>query len=462
MKAWDGRFTVPTDVLMDQFNQSLSFDRRMYKEDIEGSIAHAKMLYKIDVLEKEEHLNIINGLEKIMEQFKNKTVLLLKSDEDIHMAVERLLIELIGDAGKKLHTARSRNDQVATDLRMFTKKATLNIMNHIIELMSVLIDISSKKLSVVMPGYTHLQRAQPILLSFHLISYVEMLKRDYGRCKAAYDRMNVLPLGSGAFSGTNYLSDREYLCELLEFDSYTTNAMDGVSDRDFIVDFQSFTSILMMHLSRLSEEMIIWSTSEFGFITLSDAFTTGSSIMPQKKNPDACELVRGKTGRVYGNLMSILTVLKGLPMAYNKDMQEDKEGLFDSYDTSIMSLKIYIEMLKTCKFNTEQMLKSTKEGFLNATDLADYLVTKGISFREAHHICGRITAYCIGKSCTINELNLNEFHLFSPSFEKDVYESIKIDNVINSKVSSGGTNMKEIKQNIKTNKIWIEKRKPLS
>lgn len=455
MKAWNGRFKESTNEFMDEFNQSLSFDKRMYKEDILGSIAHTKMLFKINVLNNEEQIKIINGLKNILEQFESGSVLLEKTDEDIHMAVERILIDMIGVTGKKLHTGRSRNDQVATDLRMFTRKAIKDIMELIVEFIEVLTQISSENLTTIMPGYTHLQRAQPVTLSFHMMAYVHMLKRDYDRCNSAYKRMNELPLGSGAFSGVNYDTDREYLCNLLDFDTYTSNAMDGISDRDFVLDFHNITSTMMMHLSRLSEDLILWSSSEFGFITLSDAYTTGSSIMPQKKNPDACELVRGKTGRVYGNLVAMLVVMKGLPMSYNKDMQEDKEGLFDSYDTVTMSLKVYIKMMKTCKFNVDTMFSSTKNGYLNATDLADFLVSKGISFREAHNICGRVTAYCIGKSSTINELDLNELKLFSDSFTKEVYEWIDIKKVVERKKSKGSTNTKEVEYTIKETKKWI-------
>lgn len=449
MKAWNGRFSKETHELMDKFNESLSFDIRLYNEDIESSIAHTKMLEKIRIISSDESKKIVFCLNEISNELKNNEVIFLSTDEDIHMLIERLLIEKIGDIGKKLHTARSRNDLVATDMRLFIKKSTLSLQSSLMSLIKVIVELSKKNIEIIMPGYTHLQRAQPILLSYHLMSYAFMLKRDYDKLQDSIKYLDIMPLGAGAFSGTNYETDRNYLCDLLKFESISLNGMDAVSDRDFALDFLYVSSLIMMHLSRLSEEMVIWSSSEFNFINISDSFTTGSSIMPQKKNPDGCELVRGKTGRVYGNLFSLFTVLKGLPMAYNKDMQEDKEGIFDTFDTVKMSLDIYVEILKTSTFNNDSMYKATKSGFLNATDLADYLVSKGESFRNAHFTSGRITAYCIGKSCSIDDLTLAEFKLFSNKIADDIYEFINIETVINNKKSSGSTKLEEVNKSIK-------------
>lgn len=452
MKLWAGRFKESTSELLEKFNESISFDHRLYIEDIEGSIAHGKMLAKIGILTDDDIKIIIDGLNEIKSEIGNGTAKLTIKNEDIHMNVESLLVEKIGPLGKKLHTGRSRNDQVALDLRLFTMKKTKTALDLIKKLLMVIVTLSEEQVEVIMPGYTHLQRAQPIRLSFHLMAYFEMLKRDYTRFEDLLERMDDMPLGSGAMSGVNYKTDRDFIKDQLGFKSISLNAMDAVSDRDYVIEFQSAASILMMHLSRLSEEMIIWSSTEFKFIEISDRFTTGSSIMPQKKNPDAAELVRGKTGRVFGNLMGILTVMKGLPLAYNKDMQEDKEGLFDTIDTLEISLEIYIDMLKETKFLSENMKKAVKFGYLNATDVADYLVYKGMSFRDCHEIAGKITSYCIGKNIAIEDMELSEFKLFNNLFENDIYEAIDIENVIESKKSFGSTSRESVLHSIEVGK----------
>lgn len=448
MKLWAGRFKESTSELLEKFNESISFDYKLYVEDIEGSIAHGKMLNKIGILSGEELVTLIDGLNQIKDEIASGEAKLTIKNEDIHMNVESLLVEKIGPLGKKLHTGRSRNDQVALDLRLFTMKKSKKALELIKELLEVILTISKEQVDVIMPGYTHLQRAQPIRLSFHLMAYFEMLKRDYGRFKDLLERMDDMPLGSGAMSGVTYETDRDFVKDELGFKSVSLNAMDAVSDRDYVIEYQAAASILMMHLSRLSEEMILWSSTEFKFIEISDRFTTGSSIMPQKKNPDAAELVRGKTGRVFGNLMSILTVMKGLPLAYNKDMQEDKEGLFDTIDTLEISLEIYISMLKETKFLSENMRKAVKFGYLNATDVADYLVHKGLSFRDCHEIAGKITSYCIDKNIAIEDMEISEFKAFNDLFEEDVYEAIDIENVIEGKKSYGSTSKKSVLHSI--------------
>lgn len=456
MKLWGGRFKENSSELLEKFNESISFDYKLFNEDIEGSVAHGKMLNKIGILTDEELKSVIKGLREIQAEIETGDAELTVKNEDIHMNIESLLVKKIGPLGKKLHTARSRNDQVAVDFRMYTMKKTKEIMELIKETLKVILTTSENQVDVIMPGYTHLQRAQPIRLSFHLMAYFQMFKRDYTRFSDLMDRMDVMPLGSGAMSGVSYETDRELLRELLGFSQISDNAMDAVSDRDFAIEFQSAASILMMHLSRIAEEMIIWSTTEFKFIEISDKFTTGSSIMPQKKNPDACELLRGKTGRVYGNLVSILTVMKGLTLAYNKDMQEDKEGLFDTVETVTISLEIFNEMLKDTVFLSENMKKAVKHGFLNATDLADYLVYKGLPFRDCHEIAGKITAYCIDKDITIEDMSIEEFKVYSDKFESDVYEAIDIENVIENKKSYGSTCKSSVLTSIENGKVFLE------
>ncbi|MDN5352222.1 MAG: argininosuccinate lyase [Clostridiales bacterium] len=456
MKLWGGRFKEGTNALLDQFNASIGFDYKLFAEDIEGSIAHGKMMCKIGVLTEEELAQIITGLRTLQGEIEAGTAPLTLENEDIHMNIEALLVEKIGPLGKKLHTGRSRNDQVALDFRLYTMRKTETIMAKITVLLETLYEIAGSGVEVIMPGYTHLQRAQPVRLAFHMMAYFQMFKRDYARFADALERMDVLPLGSGAMSGVNYPTDRMYLKELLGFSEVSDNAMDAVSDRDFAIEFQSAASILMMHLSRFSEELILWSSTEFKFIEISDQFTTGSSIMPQKKNPDAAELVRGKTGRVYGNLMALLTVMKGLPLAYNKDMQEDKEGLFDTVETVEICLDIFSEMLKDTEFLADNMRKAVEKGFLNATDLADYLVHKGLSFRDCHAIAGKITAYCIEKDSTIEALSLEELKQFSEAFEADVYAAIDIETVIENKASYGSTSRKSVLESLEKANAFLK------
>ncbi len=459
MKLWGGRFKDNTSACLEEFNQSIRFDQKMYAEDIEGSIAHSKMLCKIGILTEEELNKIIEGLRLVQVDIETGKAELTIKNEDIHMNIEALLTEKIGTLAKKVHTGRSRNDQVALDLRLYTKKQGKEIEKKLLETLEVLLQLSKDNIDVIMPGYTHLQNAQPIRLSFHLMAYFQMFKRDLSRFLDVLDRMDDLVLGSGAMSGVSYDTDREYLKELLGFKSISDNAMDAVSDRDYVIEFQSTASILMMHFSRLSEELIIWSSSEFNFIEISDKFTTGSSIMPQKKNPDACELLRGKTGRVYGNLVSILTVMKSLPLAYNKDMQEDKEGLFDTIDTLLISLQVFNEMLREIKFNEDVLKDAVKRGFLNATDLADYLVNKGIPFRECHEIVGNMTAYCIENNKIFEDMTIDEYHKFSPLFDEDVFEAIDIVNVIENKKSYGSTKKSNVLKSIENGENKIKELK---
>lgn len=456
MKLWAGRFTEKTSHLLDAFNESISFDQALYREDIEGSMAHGKMLHKMGLLTGDELAQILKGLSSILTCIESGKATLTIENEDIHMNVEALLVEAIGPLGKKLHTARSRNDQVALDVKLYTIKATKNILHEMNELLAVLLDLSDAHMDYIMPGYTHLQAAQPIRLSFHLMAYFEMFKRDHKRFSILLDQMDELPLGAGAFSGVNYETDRAYLADLLGFSRITENAMDTVSDRDFLIEFQSHASIVMMHLSRFCEELIIWSSQAYSFVEMSDAFTTGSSIMPQKKNPDAAELIRGKTGRVFGNLMGLLTVMKGLPLAYNKDMQEDKEGLFDTVKTLSQALPVFTNMLKTTTFNKLKMAQAAQHGFLNATDLADYLVKKGLSFRDCHEIAGKITRYCIEHQTVIESLPLDTLKNFCPLFNEDVYSAISLESVIESKKSYGSTRRSAVLHAISQGRKYLE------
>ncbi|KHO61828.1 MULTISPECIES: argininosuccinate lyase [Thermoanaerobacter] len=438
MKLWGGRFKSETDKLLEEFNSSISFDIRLLKHDILGSIAHAKGLYKAGVLTEDE-LNLIEkGLKEILDE---TNVGEIQNDEDVHSYVERLLTEKIGDTGRKLHTGRSRNDQVATDERLYLRDEIDKIKEDLIKLIDTLNEMAGTYKEAIMPGYTHLQRAQPVTFGHHLLAYVEMFKRDLSRLEDMVKRVNVMPLGSGALAGTTFDIDRKYVASLLGFDDITLNSMDGVSDRDFVIEFLSFASITMMHLSRFSEELILWSTKEFDFIEMDDRFSTGSSMMPQKKNPDAAELIRGKTGRVYGDLITILTVMKGLPLAYNKDMQEDKEALFDGIDTLKMSLKVFTEMIKTIKVKTDNMEKAAKYGYMNATDFADYLVEKGIPFRIAHEIAGKVVLYAIERNLAIEDLSLEELKKFSDVIDKDVYEAIDLKNTLKKKKTIGSPNI---------------------
>ena len=425
-QLWGGRFTKETDKLVYNFNASISFDKRFYAQDIRGSIAHVTMLAKQKILTEGEKGQIIEGLEGILRDVENGTLPITDEYEDIHSFVEANLIERIGDAGKKLHTGRSRNDQVALDMKLYTRDEITELDGLLKELLEVLLKLMKENTETYMPGFTHLQKAQPITLAHHMGAYFEMFKRDRLRMKDIYHRMNLCPLGSGALAGTTYPLDREYTAELLGFDGPTLNSMDSVSDRDYLIELLSAMSTVMMHLSRFSEEVIIWNSNEYKFVEIDDAYSTGSSIMPQKKNPDIAELVRGKTGRVYGALMSLLTTMKGIPLAYNKDMQEDKELVFDAIDTTKGCLALFTGMLKTMKFNTGRMEESAKHGFTNATDAADYLVNHGVPFRDAHGIVGRLVLYCLEKQIALDDMSLEEFKAISPVFEEDIYDAISM------------------------------------
>lgn len=448
-KPWSGRFTEATDKLVEEFNASISFDKRLYRHDIMGSIAHARILASVGIIAKKEADKIIAGLKAVEKEIEAGRFKFTSDLEDIHMAIEKRLMEKIGPVGGKLHTARSRNDQVALDIRLYLRDEIKEIHRSIKNLQKTLADVARKNLDCIMPGYTHLQRAQPLLFSHHLLAYYEMLKRDYERFTDCFKRVNVMPLGAGALAGSPYPLDRDFVAKELGFSRPTDNSIDSVSDRDFCIEFCAAASILMMHLSRFSEELILWSSQEFGFIELSDAFSTGSSIMPQKKNPDVPELVRGKTGRVYGNLTALLTVMKGLPLAYNKDIQEDKEALFDTIDTVKDCLRVFSPMLAAMRINKERMLDATKHGFLTATDAADYLVKKGIPFRESHHIVGSIVAYCIKTSQGLEDLSLDEWKGFSKMFDKDIKKVISVEASANSRKTKGGTALETVKKRLK-------------
>ncbi|MDI3310046.1 MAG: argininosuccinate lyase [Thermoanaerobacterium sp.] len=434
MKLWGGRFKGGTDKLMEDFNSSISFDMRLFKYDVEGSIAHAKGLNKAGALSDDETKLIIDGLNEILKETETEFI---PDDEDVHTYVERLLTEKIGDVGKKLHTGRSRNDQVATDVRLYLRDVIKEIESSIEALIDTLKSKADEHKNTIMPGYTHLQRAQPVTLGHHMMAYVEMLKRDLWRLGDIAKRVNILPLGSGALAGTSYNIDRMYVAKLLGFDDITKNSLDAVSDRDFAIEFLSFSSILMMHLSRFCEEIVLWSSKEFDFIELDDRYSTGSSMMPQKKNPDAAELIRGKTGRVYGSLITLLTVMKGLPLAYNKDMQEDKEALFDAIDTLKISIVVFNGMVKTMKVKSANMANAAKCGYMNATDFADYLVSKGIPFRKAHEITGKVVLYAIDKNCAIEELPIDELRVFCDLIDENVYSAIDLKNTIKNKKTIG-------------------------
>ena len=426
MKLWGGRFTGETNEQVYQFNASIGFDKRFFEQDIRGSIAHAGMLAKQGIITAEEGQAIKNGLDSILEDIKQGRLAIDETAEDIHSFVEAELTSRIGEAGKKLHTGRSRNDQVALDMRLYTRDYIDSLDPVIRKLLGTLYRIMSENTQTYMPGFTHLQKAQPVTLAHHLGAYFEMFRRDRSRLADIRKRMNYCPLGSGALAGTTYPLDREYTAEVLGFDGPTLNSMDSVSDRDYIIELLSALATIMMHLSRFSEEIIIWNTNEYRFIEIDDAYSTGSSIMPQKKNPDIAELVRGKTGRVYGALMSMLTSLKGLPLAYNKDMQEDKEVFFDASDTVISCLELFDGMLATLRFNKENMLKSAAGGFTNATDAADYLVGKGVPFRDAHTIVGKLVLFCLKRNIALDEMSIEDYKAISPVFEPDVYDAISI------------------------------------
>ena len=457
MKLWGGRFTKSTDSFTDHFHSSISFDQRMYKEDITGSMAHVDMLGKQGVIPVEDAKLIHKTLLEILDDIENGKVVFDEKAEDIHMNVETILISRIGDVGKKLHTGRSRNDQVALDIRMYVKEQITDIRKLMLELIEALNNIAEANINTIMPGYTHLQRAQPVTLAHHVLAYCEMFKRDIERLDDTYKRTNVMPLGSGALAGTTYPLDRSMVADTLGFAAITLDSMDGVSDRDFCVELLSTLSIIMMHLSRFCEEIILWSSHEFKFVELDDAYSTGSSIMPQKKNPDMAELIRGKTGRVYGDLMGMLTVMKGLPLAYNKDMQEDKEGVFDAIDTIKMCVPVFTNMIKTAVFKTDNMYNAAKGGFTNATDAADWLVKHGVPFRDAHTILGQLVLYCINNNTSLEDLSLDEFKAISPVFDETVYDAISVEKCVQARNIVGGPSPEYIKTLIQKNKEYLAK-----
>ncbi|MDO4618247.1 MAG: argininosuccinate lyase [Clostridia bacterium] len=437
-KLWGGRFGKNTDKKVDDFNSSIRFDKRMYRQDIRGSVAHAKMLGKQGIIPMSDSEKIVSGLLEILEDIENGRVEFLIDAEDIHMNIEKLLTDRIGDAGKRLHTGRSRNDQVALDIRMYLLDEYEEIRFMVSELLKTLVSLAKEHTDTIMPGYTHLQKAQPITFAHHLMAYFEMFKRDIDRLDDWKKRCNVMPLGSGALAGTTYPLDREFVKNELGFEAVTQNSLDGVSDRDFVIELAGVLSVLMMHLSRFSEELILWSSHEFSFVEMDDAYSTGSSIMPQKKNPDVTELIRGKTGRVYGHLMGLLTTMKGLPLAYNKDMQEDKEPIFDSIDTVKMCLPVFCDMLSTMTVKKDNMLSGAKGGFTNATDAADYLVKKGMPFREAHEVIGKMVAYAIMYNKALDEITLAEYKQFSEIIEEDIFDAISMETCVNDRKVIGG------------------------
>ncbi len=448
-KMWAGRTSGETSKIADDFNSSIRFDCKMYEQDIKGSIAHAMMLAKQNIITKEDSEILVDALAQILEDLNCGALEIDMEAEDIHMFVEQVLTTRVGDVGKKLHTARSRNDQVALDLRMYLRDECDEIVELVTSLIKALCNQAEANKAVIMPGYTHLQRAQPVTFSHHMMAYAMMLLRDIDRLKDCRKRMNVSPIGCCALAGTTYDTDRYFEAQQLQFDSIVLNSLDGVSDRDFCVEMLSCIATLMMHLSRFSEELILWSSWEFKFVELSDSFTTGSSIMPQKKNPDMAELVRGKTARVYGDLMATLTMLKGLPLAYNKDMQEDKESIFDACETVKMCLKVFAPMIDTMSVRADNMKKAASEGFINATDLADYLVKKGLPFRSAYKISGSIVAYCIENKTILEDLPLEKYKEYSDLFENDVYDEIDLTTCVNKRVSVGGTSVESVEMQLK-------------
>lgn len=455
MKLWGGRFTKQTDALVHNFNASLSFDQKFYKEDITGSLAHVKMLAKQGIITEGERDTIIDGLNSILDDVNNGKLEFEEEYEDIHSFVEAHLIERIGDAGKKLHTGRSRNDQVALDMKLYTRGEITKTDELLKELLTELNVLMEENIGTYMPGFTHLQKAQPITLAHHLGAYFEMFKRDRSRLHDIYERMNYCPLGSGALAGTTYPLDREYTAKLLDFYGPTLNSMDSVADRDYLIEFLSALSIVMMHLSRFCEEIILWNSNEYQFVEIDDSYSTGSSIMPQKKNPDIAELVRGKTGRVYGALMSLLTTMKGIPLAYNKDMQEDKELSFDAMDTAKGCIKLFTGMISSMKFNKDRMKDSAKNGFTNATDAADYLVNHGVPFRDAHGIVGQLVLFCIDKGVSLDDITLNEYKAISPVFENDIYDAISLKTCVEKRNTIGAPGMQAMSDVIKLNKEYL-------
>ena len=454
-QLWGGRFTKETDRLVYNFNASISFDQKFYREDIEGSIAHVTMLAKQGILTEQERDEIIAGLKGILEDVENGSLKITEEYEDIHSFVEANLIDRIGDAGKKLHTGRSRNDQVALDMRLYTRKEVLAVDELLKELLETLLKLMEEHTATYMPGFTHLQKAQPVTLAHHVGAYFEMFKRDRQRLYDIYQRMNYCPLGAGALAGTTYPLDRDYTAQLLEFYGPTLNSMDSVSDRDYLIEFLSALSTVMMHLSRFSEEIIIWNSNEYRVVEIDDSYSTGSSIMPQKKNPDIAELIRGKTGRVYGALTSLLTTMKGIPLAYNKDMQEDKELTFDAIDTVKGCLALFNGMVSTMRFRKDVMEASAKNGFTNATDAADYLVNHGVPFRDAHGIVGCLVLYCLDKGIALDDMTLEEYQAISPVFEADIYEAIRLKTCVEKRMTLGAPGQEAMKQVIALERQYL-------
>ncbi|MBE6606299.1 MAG: argininosuccinate lyase [Ruminococcaceae bacterium] len=459
MKMWAGRFKKQIDSGVNDFNSSIAFDKVMYKEDIRGSIAHATMLGECGIIEKSEADKIVSALGEILKDIENGKVEFTADAEDIHMNIEAILTERIGDTGKRLHTARSRNDQVALDIRMYLIAETARVKASVLGLLEAIYKKACENTDTVMAGYTHLQRAQPVTFAHYILAYSEMLRRDYDRLCDTEKRMNVMPLGSGALASTTYPINRERVAELLGFPAVTRNSIDGVSDRDFAVELASTLSILMMHMSRFSEEIILWCSSEFGFIELDDAFSTGSSIMPQKKNPDVAELVRGKTGRVYGSLITLLTLMKGLPLAYNKDMQEDKEAIFDAIDNTVLSVNVFTSMFETMTVKADVMRRSAAKGFINATDCADYLVKKGLPFRDAYKAVGTLVARCIELDTTLEQLSMDEYKQICPVFDNDVYDAIDLDTCVNGRKVTGGPAKESVNKQLEILKSFLNEAK---
>ncbi len=449
---WGGRFSKSTDEMINEFQASISFDKRMYHEDIAGSIAHATMLAKCGILSEKDKDAIVKGLKEILQEIEDGKFDFSVDLEDIHMNIEKRLTEAIGEAGGRLHTARSRNDQVALDTHMYVRKEIVAVEKEILNLQEALREAAEKYKDVIMPGYTHLQRAQPILFGHHLLAYFSMLARDFARFEGVYKRADIMPLGAGALAGTTFPIDRQMVQQILHFESIYNNSLDAVSDRDYILEFLSAASILMVHLSRLSEETILWCTREFHFIELDDAHCTGSSMMPQKKNPDVSELVRGKTGRVIGHLMAMLTTVKGLPLAYNKDLQEDKEGIFDAIDTVKFSLAVYAELIRGMKVHEDVMKRAVTEDFSNATDLADYLVKKGMPFREAHAVSGTAVHQCIEQGKYLEDMTMEEYKALSPLFDNDVYDAIRAETCVKNRNSFGGTSYQQVEMQLQAAK----------
>jgi len=456
-KPWDGRFLEKTDKLVERFTASIQFDARLFEEDIDGSIAHSRMLAKAGIITPREADKIAEGLNRIRQEIKAGSFTYADSLEDIHMHIEARLKELIGETASKLHTARSRNDQVALDVRLYLRKAVKRLCSQLDALREIIVDLAADHLDVIMPGYTHLQRAQPVLLAHHLMAYYEMFSRDRERLAETLVRINVMPLGTAALAGTTFPVNREEVAQALDFPEVSANSIDTVSDRDFLMEFLADAGICMVHFSRLAEELILWSTAEFDFVELPDAFTTGSSMMPQKKNPDVAELTRGKTGRVFGDLMALLTMMKALPLSYNRDLQEDKEPMFHAVDTLSSCLELYCAMLPKIRFKRQQMTAAANKGFLNATDFADYLVRKGMAFRDAHHITGRAVAYALENKLELHEVPLEKLQMFFSAIGADVYAALQPDTMVNRRQTSGGTATAQVKEAIQKAKASIQR-----